>query len=76
MRAPWISVRQARVITGGAFVLLWAGFAAFGYVRYGLFVFPGPGYDFTFPWVQSSTLHAGDIASLYTEGGREIQIER
>ncbi len=75
MRASWISVRQARVITGGAFVLLWAGFAAFGYVRYGLFVFPGPGYDFTFHWVQSSTLHAGDIASLYTEGGRENQIE-
>lgn len=66
---------RTRVAIGGVLVLLWAAAAVFGYVRYGLFVFPGPGNDFTFHWIQSSALDAGDTAFLYSEGGRERYVE-
>ena len=58
---------------GAALVLLWLGTAALGYLRFGLFSFPGPGNDFGYYWMQSEALLAGNLDELYTEDGRRAQ---
>ena len=66
-----LPVGRARVAIALGFVLFWIVAAVFGYLRYGLFVFPGPGSDFTLHWVSTSALDAGDLDVLYAASGRE-----